>query len=297
MPKGMTAYGWSPSGSSLLLSDGLGNLYVADPFGSHLTLLPGLPKGQGLSNAWWLTDTTVILERGDPGFEISTLDLASHQYLEMPRQSAHKRYVQLVSPTGEWWLEYDNTSGHLESAFPDGSTKQFIQGLDPVLAGPTLGRLEPQFAVTSDARQVFFTFCSVRSTPRPPGFDCAIATGAIHNGQVDTWSQVIVMPQGVNTFASRLSSDNKLLFVGDRHGEQYLIYDLVANKLVTKVSWEGLRSDAYFLSSPVSNQLMAFENRPPISQVSVIDGLTGVTGQMFHFKGSLMPLEWHRIEP
>ena len=106
-----------------------------------------------------------------------------------------------------------------------------------------------------------------------------------------------MMPQGVNTFASRLSSDNRLLFVGDRHGEQYLIFDLVTQKLVTKVSWEGLRSDAYFLSSPVSNQLMAFQNRPPIGQVTVIDGLVGVTQKVFDFEGSLTPIEWHVISP
>ena len=119
-----------------------------------------------------MTDTTIILEHGDPGFEIGIFDLASYSYSVMPRQSGHNRYVQGVSPTGEWWLEYDNTSGHLEFAFPDGSTKQFIQGLDPVLAGPNLGRLEPQFAVTSDARQVFFWF-SPFDLPHP--LWCSIA--------------------------------------------------------------------------------------------------------------------------
>ena len=139
---GMKAYGWSPSGSSLLLFDDTGNLYVADPHGNDPVDLPGLPEGQGLSNAWWLTDTTIILEHGDPGFEIGIFDLASYSYSVMPRQSGHNRYVQGVSPTGEWWLEYDNTSGH-RNRLPRRVDEAVHSGL-----GPCTRRAKPRQAGT-----------------------------------------------------------------------------------------------------------------------------------------------------
>lgn len=274
LSQGYEAQGWSPSGQSLLLTDSAGGIFIANSDGTRPALLVEPETDLSLSRAWWLSEKKILIERGDPDYEIELLDLATQELAEFPRENALYRHILAVSPLGDWWIEFDEMLGETLVAYPDGGLLDFIVGYVPaasILSDPrtTLG-----FSIAPDASYAVFPYCGpLAGNERELG--CQLLVAPLTKGHARETTSLFTFDETIGARQVALSPDGRWLAIVDDIGERYLLLPMNEKPKLEAYSWSSHLSSPVVLWSPDSNYLATFEFDGYEGVISAVEISTG----------------------